>query len=486
MADGNEIRMINVDDLRANPDNPRRDVGDVTELAQSIRTQGIRQNLLVTPMRENTGPGETRDVYRVVIGHRRLAAAKLAGMRAVPCAVADLTPLQERELMLVENTQRADLTAIEEADGYQGLLDLGATVKDMAAKTGRSRSFVHQRLKVAKLGSAVRDNIKSRQPSIDVLLTLADYNDYPDLQADLLKDFDANGRITGFRLQDAESAMAGRKWLAAAKASAEHAGLVVNDWPNEEAWCDPSGHDRVMTFAPDDGKFETQWAEYLEHNPVDGTSLWARDIDGWAAMVLTRPSKDNEAEERDQRRERKENERKANRANFLKFRNAAKASRLQWIHEHILHDDGTVNDSQIEHALNGAATTMTGMALANDCSVGVIAAGTEWDRIMQGLGFPAKHGKDEHGSLYPHADDYLEDLGEHPTPRLLLASILAWMEAKSGDYEWGARKYGPTPVGRIVTSLYDTLRTCGYAASEEENMALAGEWADKPGALGIC
>ena len=86
----------------------------VTDLAESIKAQGVKQNLLVVPYTESTGPNETRQVYRVVIGHRRLAAAKQAGLGSLPCKVEVLTEREEREIMILENTQRSDLKPIEE------------------------------------------------------------------------------------------------------------------------------------------------------------------------------------------------------------------------------------------------------------------------------------------------------------------------------------------------------------------------------------
>ena len=128
------VVMLETALIDPNPANPRRDVGDVGELADSIRAQGIRQNLLVVPAPEGR--------FTLVIGHRRLAAAKLAGLERVPAVVAELDEREQRELMLVENSQRTDLTVVEEADGYQGLLDLGSSVEEAARKTGRSVSFV--------------------------------------------------------------------------------------------------------------------------------------------------------------------------------------------------------------------------------------------------------------------------------------------------------------------------------------------------------
>lgn len=125
---GITIEDLQVDDLHANPHNPRKQVGDVEELASSIRSQGIKQPLLVTPNGETDIDGHKQ--YRVVIGHRRLAAARQAGLSTVPAIVEEMDARREREIMLVENTQRSDLTPVEEADGYQGLLDLGVRVKE--------------------------------------------------------------------------------------------------------------------------------------------------------------------------------------------------------------------------------------------------------------------------------------------------------------------------------------------------------------------
>lgn len=120
MSEVSQVVMLPIDTVVPNPANPRKDVGDVTELAESIKAQGIRQNLLVVPM--------PAGMYMLVIGHRRHAAAKLAGLTEVPCVIAELSEREQHELMLVENIQRSDLTPLEEADGFQGLLDLGEDV----------------------------------------------------------------------------------------------------------------------------------------------------------------------------------------------------------------------------------------------------------------------------------------------------------------------------------------------------------------------
>ena len=188
---GITIENLQVDDLHANPNNPRKQVGDVDELASSIRSQGIKQPLLVTPTGETDIFGHKQ--YRVVIGHRRLAAARQSGLSTVPAIVEEMDARREREIMLVENTQRSDLTPIEEADGYQGLLDLGVRVKEMAEKTGRSDRFVRRRLKIARIPQETRDmSADFSQLSLDQLDKLAEFESDPDMQRELARadDFD--------------------------------------------------------------------------------------------------------------------------------------------------------------------------------------------------------------------------------------------------------------------------------------------------------
>lgn len=168
--------------LRPHPSNPRRDLGDLTELTDSIRSHGIRQNLLVVP-----NPDEP-DTYRIVIGHRRCAGAAAAGLATVP-AVIDPTcsPTQQLELMLLENLQRTDLTAIEEADAYQGLLDLGLDEKAIARTTGRSRSTVAARLRLRALPVAAQRKVHAHQATLEDAARLLDFADHPDAMADLTK-----------------------------------------------------------------------------------------------------------------------------------------------------------------------------------------------------------------------------------------------------------------------------------------------------------
>lgn len=138
-----KITEINVNEIEPNPINPRKDIGDVTELSESIKRDGFRQNLTVMPY----GSG-----YRCLIGHRRLAAAKLAGIERVPCTIEkeDLSPLDQMGVMLTENMQRVNLKQIEEAEAMQTMLDMGDTVSGIAEKTKLSKSTVYRRINPLK------------------------------------------------------------------------------------------------------------------------------------------------------------------------------------------------------------------------------------------------------------------------------------------------------------------------------------------------
>jgi ParB family chromosome partitioning protein len=158
------LTTIAIEKLHPHPQNPRKVIGDVTELAESIKANGILQNLTVVPMNDDWTE------FTVIIGHRRLAAAKQAGLTELPCAVVEMTEKEQLSTMLTENMQRSDLTVYEEAKGCQLLLDLGDTVAEIAEKTGFSESKIRRRVKLCELDEEAFKESQIRQP------TLADYD----------------------------------------------------------------------------------------------------------------------------------------------------------------------------------------------------------------------------------------------------------------------------------------------------------------------
>lgn len=155
-----------VECLIPHPQNPRKDLGNLDELTASIKENGIYQNLTVIPVNEAV-PGE-EPKYMVVIGHRRLEAAKRAGLQEVPCAIVrGLTETQQLQIMLLENMQRSDLTIYEQAQGFQQLLDFGMDIEDISQQSGFSKRTIRRRLEIAKLDQNKLNKISStRQLSL--------------------------------------------------------------------------------------------------------------------------------------------------------------------------------------------------------------------------------------------------------------------------------------------------------------------------------
>lgn len=179
------LTTIAIDKLHPHPDNPRKVLGDIDELADSIKANGILQNLTVVPMNDDWTE------FTVIIGHRRLAAAKQAGLTELPCAVVEMTEKEQLSTMLTENMQRSDLTVYEEAKGCQLLLDLGDTVAEVAEKTGFSESKIRRRVKLCELDEDAFKESQIRQPTLQDYDRLNQIKDI-DVRNELLKSIGTN------------------------------------------------------------------------------------------------------------------------------------------------------------------------------------------------------------------------------------------------------------------------------------------------------
>lgn len=162
-----------VECLIPHPQNPRKDLGNLEELTASIKENGIYQNLTVIPVNEAV-PGE-EPKYMVVIGHRRLEAAKRAGLQEVPCAIVrGMTETRQLQIMLLENMQRSDLTVYEQAQGFQQLLDFGMDIEDISQQSGFSKRTIRRRLEIAKLDqNKLKELSSTRQLSLKEFDALA-------------------------------------------------------------------------------------------------------------------------------------------------------------------------------------------------------------------------------------------------------------------------------------------------------------------------
>ncbi len=152
-ADENDIKQIKLSEIRSNPYQPRKTFNDeaLRELAESIKNYGVFQPIIVKKSIKG---------YDLIAGERRVRASKLAGLETIPAIIKDFSDEMMREIALLENLQREDLTAIELAWAYKGILDsLHITQDELASKLGKSRSSVTNTLGLLKLPQSVQNMV---------------------------------------------------------------------------------------------------------------------------------------------------------------------------------------------------------------------------------------------------------------------------------------------------------------------------------------
>ncbi len=143
-------RMIPVEQIRPNPEQPRKALGDLRELADSIRQKGVLEPLLVRFI-----PRE--DCFYIISGERRYHAARAAGLREVPCIEKSADDAETLEIALIENIQRKDLTPFEEADGLQRLTEqFNYSHEELAKKLGKARTSVSETLILRNIPDSLR------------------------------------------------------------------------------------------------------------------------------------------------------------------------------------------------------------------------------------------------------------------------------------------------------------------------------------------
>ena len=143
-------RMIRVDEIRPNPEQPRKALGDLRELTESVREKGVLEPLLVRFI-------SSEGCFYIISGERRYHAARAAGLREVPCIEKTVDDAETLEIALIENIQRKDLTPFEEADGLYGLAtQFEYTHEDIAKKIGRARSSVTETLSLRNIPESLR------------------------------------------------------------------------------------------------------------------------------------------------------------------------------------------------------------------------------------------------------------------------------------------------------------------------------------------
>lgn len=148
-----DLTFISVDKIKPNPRQPRRNFNleELSELTASVLEHGILQPLIISP-------GKMEGEYILIAGERRLQASRLAGLKNVPVVIRETTDMEKLELALIENVQRADLNALEQAEAYHQLADeFNLSQEAIAQKVGKSRVAVSNTLRLLKLPDIVKN-----------------------------------------------------------------------------------------------------------------------------------------------------------------------------------------------------------------------------------------------------------------------------------------------------------------------------------------
>ncbi|NNF79238.1 MAG: ParB/RepB/Spo0J family partition protein [Rhizobiales bacterium] len=192
VEDIKSMRHLPIELLRRNPHNPRKTFGEaeLDELAKSIKEKGLLQPIMVRPLH-----GESSS-YEIVAGERRWRASQRAGIHDVPVLIRELSDSEALEFALIENVQRSDLNALEEALGYRQLMDqFSYTQEKMAESLGKSRSHIANTLRLLKLPESVQEHVRQGKLSAGHARALVAADD-PDGLAQKIIDFDLNVRET--------------------------------------------------------------------------------------------------------------------------------------------------------------------------------------------------------------------------------------------------------------------------------------------------
>lgn len=148
---------IAIDRIIPNPKQPRRTFveAELEELAESIRTKGVIQPILVRPDPANA------EMFEIIAGERRWRAARRAGLSVMPAVVRPMDDREVLEIAIIENVQRADLNAVEEAEAYKSLIDrFGRTQESVAQQVGKSREHVSNTMRLLQLPEDVREHVR--------------------------------------------------------------------------------------------------------------------------------------------------------------------------------------------------------------------------------------------------------------------------------------------------------------------------------------
>ena len=451
------ITMIPVAELFPHPNNPRKDLGDLTELADSIAAKGVLQNLTVVP-----GHDGRMDGYTVVIGHRRLAAAKKAGLTALPCSIVDMNEQEIIETMLLENMQRSDLTVYEQAKGFQMMLDFGNTMEDVAKKTGFSRNTIKHRLEIMKLDQKVLSKVSARQPSLTDFMKL-----------EKLEDMEARNKVlatigTKNFENTLQTAIEDEKRDRAVKRALDLMDGFA-EIPEDNLWGDLRP---VESFCVIDKQLE-RLEEFVKKGRPEGARYYYRLDATYSNTWLYIRRYDPNGSQKDERKIREE----AYSAGLDEIESEFKAAAKRHYKLRIEFVKGLLKTGALKAVPNSESTVTNMFFTLLTYATATGGHGMNWAVIETVLGRKFKKASENTWDNRLDAEDILEYTRAMPTLNLMLIHAYGMIE-RTAVY---ARKTWYSPCWRIskadtdrLQCLYGYLSELGYELSDEEATMMDG------------
>lgn len=453
----NQIEMIPVEQILPHPENPRKELGDLTELTESIRANGILQNLTVVSADQVAFlrvPDPQKVWYAAVIGHRRLAAAKAAGLEAVPCVVAGMDRKTQLTTMLMENVQRSDLTVYEQAQGFHQLALLGCPVAEISRRSGFSGTTVRRRLKLAQLDQGKLKAASGRQISMqdyELLLQLKTKEEQ-DRALDVIGTRDFRSEVERARIREA----------------------AAERMPELTAWLETHGATQITRSESWTSKYEglsDSFGRFFSTLRVDklgepGGMLPSDDVIGGRKLFYTMDATtfslyvrtEKKAKEKKQEKDPKvvEQDRRIREAwnRLEELQSFYQDQHMFFLEERIC------AAKQPEKLLNGALYVMVGRHF-----FGFYQDGREIIEKAMDIGETKAYSKERQELVLKR----LKNCGEIRAPELIYGFFGALNFAASSKAEW------PKPCVKEREQLrYRWLRELGYEVSTEEETLLDG------------
>lgn len=423
--------MVPVDQIEPHPDNPRKDVGDVTELAESIKKNGIFQNLTILRTPNENGKST------VIIGHRRLAAAKLAGLKEVPCMVVEMDKKEQIATMLLENMQRSDLTIYEQAQGFQMMLDLGETKSEIAEKTGFSETTVRHRLKLLELDPEEFRKAEERQPKLTDYIELEKITD-PELKSKALKAIGTSNfswTMESCKRQQREKTIR-EEWLTYIDKL-----FVKTEWDSDREVVKTFYFTKKMT---DEDKAEL---DRLQDNDTENVlDYWHEKENSFCYIFGKKREKPLPKYEEEQRKRTEKIDR------IRTIQNQAQALRQKFVKEYT---------SKSNHRA---------MVLRALFAQEIDICDVHWGRVADVLGIPRGEDEDFESDTITENSDFIMLCVTSPD-KVLLTVIADYVEDNDKRvYAWD----GSYNRNEGLERWYMTLESIGYSISDEERQMLDG------------